>query len=213
MSIMRKIATALRGSIRENAETVINNNRLRIFAQEIYEYEQTINHAKQRLAAILAEKAIIKRDQATTTKQLQSKEKKIKTLIQNEQEKEALYIAQLIADQLPIQKRQQHHVEQITQQVNELQLDLKTRVNQLAHYQAEYHLLKATDQLQSTQKQWASSPLNDIQESIHHIHQQQQYTSDQINAAKQVDDFLNDQAIDEHNQPANTILERIRQQG
>ena len=56
MGIIHKLATALRGSMRESAEQLVDANGLRIFAQEIHECKTNIQHSKQQLAAIIVQK-------------------------------------------------------------------------------------------------------------------------------------------------------------
>ena len=82
MRIMHKLATALRGGVRETAEVVIDANSLRIFAQEIHECENHISQSKQQLASIMAEKMRIKREIQLIEKGIGQYEKRMAELLE-----------------------------------------------------------------------------------------------------------------------------------
>lgn len=54
MSVMKKVMTLLRGSVREIGETVVDANATRIYEQEILDAKQSIAQAKDDLAGVMA---------------------------------------------------------------------------------------------------------------------------------------------------------------
>ena len=54
MSVMKKVMTLLRGSVREIGETVVDANATRIYEQEILEAKHSIAQAKEDLAGVMA---------------------------------------------------------------------------------------------------------------------------------------------------------------
>ncbi len=219
MGIMQKLATAFRGGLRESAEVVVDTQGLRIFAQEIYECEENINHSKTQLASILAEKARIKRELDSLLKVSASREAKVAQLLQANNETEALGVAELIAESEPTLKRQEQHYQQLTEHATGLQQNLKKMVNRLESYRSEYHMLKSTDNLQSAQRKLSinsgstQSRFGDMQSSLDRIKQRQQQFTDQMDAMQQVDDYLEDKDnVASSSDSAKDILEAIRQQ-
>ena len=216
MGIMNKLATALRGSVRENAEMIIDANGLRIFAQEIHDCETNIDHAKQQLAAILVEKMRIKRELDSLDKQQASREAKVSLLLKADNEADALMVAELIAESKPLHQRQQQHYQEVSEHANTLQQHLKKMNHRLNTYQTEYRMLKATDNLQSAQSKLSihrnstQSRFNDMQSSLSRIQQRQQEFADKMVAMEQVEASLNGSDLVDNKLSAQDILESIR---
>ena len=90
MRIMAKIATALRGGVRESAEVVIDANGLRIFAQEIHECENHIRQSKQQLASIMAERKRVNREVKNAQTEIHTIEQRITERLEQDDEGHAL---------------------------------------------------------------------------------------------------------------------------
>ena len=219
MGIITKLTSALRGGLRESAEVVIDANGLRIFAQEIHDSESNIKQSKQQLAAIIAEKARVKRELEPLLKQLKSQENKITQLLAENKEAEALKIAERIAEQAPLLKRQQQHYQQLKDYADNLQKSLKKMVARLSAYRSEYQMLQATDNLQSAQRKLSMnsnndslSKFSDMKDSLSRIQQRQQQFSDQMTAMDEVEAYLDDSGLEENNtaNSANAILAALR---
>lgn len=219
MNIIRKLTSALQGGLRESGEMMVDANGMRIFAQEIHQCERGINQSKQQLASIIVQKTRLKRALDQLQKERRLKEEKIATLLAQNNETEALQLAELITEKIPLIKRQKQQVQQIADYENSLQQKLKKMVNRLSSYQSEYQMLQATEHLQaaqrklSTQNHHGQSSFTDMQDSLKRIQQRQQQFTDQENAMEQVDAYLegtnkSDQATVDSK--AQDILEAIR---
>jgi phage shock protein A len=219
MNIIRKLATALQGGLRESGEMMVDANGMRIFAQEIHQCERGINQSKQQLASIIVQKTKLKRELDQLQKGSTLKEEKIAVLLAQNKETEALQLAELIAEKAPLIKRQKQQVQQMTDDENNLQQQLRKRVNRLSSYQSEYQMLQATEHLQaaqrklSTQSRYGQSSFTDMQDSLGRIQQRQQQFADQENAMEQVDAYLDGTNISAQatvESKARDILEAIR---
>lgn len=221
MRIMQKLATALRGGVRETAEMVIDANSLRIFAQEIHECEMHIKQTKQHLAQIIAEKMRIKREMDTIKFNICRYEKDIATKLEQGDEAAAMRVAQCVADKEPILDRQEQNYHQVSQHEQQLQKTLKNMVSKLENYQMEYRLVQATAKMQDSQDRMAIgskgalSHFGDMQDSVSRIKERQQKFADQMTAMEQIDAELagglscpDDTLIIS----AKDILERVKQQ-
>lgn len=218
MGIINKLTSALRGGLRESAEEMIDMNGLRIFAQEIHDCETNIKHSKQQLASIIAEKSGVKRELDQLLKRDQQREEKITQLLDENKEAEALKVAQLMAEQAPMLKRQQKHYQQLKDYTENLQQNLKRMATRLSDYRAEYQMIQATDTMQSAQTKLSTNSANtqskfsDMQESLSRIQQRQQQFSDKMNAMDEVEAYLDDSGLEVDNttSSAKEILEALR---
>lgn len=219
MRIMTKLATVLRGGVRESAEAVIDANGLRIFAQEIQDCETNINHSKQQLAGIIADKISVKRDLDALLQRKQRQEQHITQCLEEHKEAEALTIAERIAEQQTNISRQQQHYQQLSEYADSLQQSLQKMAQRLCAYRSEYHMLQATDNMQSVQRKFSSHSNNsvshytDMQDSLSRIKQRQQRFSDNMKAMDQVEASLDNTNLDDdHDSPtAHDILDALRQ--
>lgn len=215
MRIMHKLATALRGSVRETAEMVIDSNGLRIFAQEIHECEDHIRKTKDHLAQLIAEKMRVKRELDALENTIQRQEADIVQKLEQGEEQAALLLAQSVADKTPILEQQRQHYQQQTEHEQRLQATLQTMVNKLQTYRAEYRLAQTTAKMQESQGRLAYSGggsvahFNDMQDSLARIKERQQGFADEIAAMEQVDASLRGEDSSQR-QSAKEVLERIK---
>ncbi|MCK5917774.1 MAG: PspA/IM30 family protein [Cocleimonas sp.] len=219
MNIIKKLATALQGGIRESGEMMVDANGMRIFAQEIHQCEHSITQSKQQLASIIAQKTKLKRALEQLQKGMALNEEKIALLLAQDKEEEALQLAELIAEKEPLILRQQQQVQQMVEYERSLQQTLKKRVNRLSSYRSEYQMLQATEHLQTAQRKLSAqsshgqSSFTDMQDSLNRIQQRQQHFSDQESAMEQVDAYLEGADMSAQatvNSKARDILEGIR---
>ena len=215
---MSKLVTALRGGVRETAEVVIDANSMRIFSQEIQDCEHHINQSKQQLASIIAEKIRAKREVQEIEQKISQYEQRIATLLTENNEDEALKLAQYIADKEPLLNKQKDHCKQLASHEEKVQQTLKKMVSKLENYKTEYHMLKATDNLQRVQAKLINrsrgvvSQFGDMQDSLARIRGRQVQFSDQIEAVERVDSLLAGSEVNDlsHKLSAKNILDRVK---
>ncbi|CAA6814002.1 MAG: Unknown protein [uncultured Thiotrichaceae bacterium] len=218
MRIMQKLTTALRGSVRETAEIVIDANSLRIFAQEIHECEQHIRKTKEHLAQLIAEKMRVKRELGALETTLQRQESEITKKLEQDNENAAMQLAQSVADKEPILEQHRLHYQQLTEHEQRLQNTLQGMVNKLGTYQAEYRLAQTTAKMQQSQSRLAfgsaggTAHFSDMQDSLTRVKERQQRFADEVTAMEQVDAKLSGLDIDTQTQQqsAKDVLDRIK---
>lgn len=216
MRIMHKLATALRGSVRESAETLIDANSLRIFAQEIHECEQHIRKTKEHLAQLIAEKMRLKRELDSLEAVIQRHESTMLQQLEQGDERAVMLLAQRVADKEPILKQQQRHYQQLSEQEQRLQATLQGMINKLDAYRAEYRLAQTTAKMQQSQSQLALgggasvAHFSDMQDSLSRIQERQQRFADEVTAMEHVDARITGIDADHSQQSAKEVLERIK---
>ena len=193
MRIMAKIATVLRGGVRESAEVVIDANGLRIFAQEIHECENHIRQSKQQLASILAERKRVNREVKNAQTEIHTIEQRITERLEQDDEGHALKLAQQVSSKVSLLERNRKHAQQLEDHEEQLQQTLQKMVNRLDSFRSEYRMAKSTGKMQNAQSKLAShshgtvSRFGDMQDSLGRIREKQQQFSDEMNAMDQID--------------------------
>lgn len=219
MNIMQKLSTALRGSVREAAEVVIDANSLRILGQEIHECEQDITSSKQRLALIIAEKIQVKRDLNHLLESSKKHEKTIISLLNEDNEAQAAQAAQLMAELEPRLEQKQQHLDKLKSHEQNLQDSLKKMMMGLEAFKNEYKMAKATANMQKAQSALSNSSgsstsrFTSMQESLERIQEKQQESADKMEAMEQVNATLSTDPMAQSNEEktsASDILQRIK---
>lgn len=225
MRVFYKLITALRGSVREAAETLIDTQALRIFEQEIYDCETSIQHARQDLSRVVTEKMKLGREIKSLQESLQKREQQAGEALQAGEEDLARDIARLIAEKERTQHDQQSKYQQLEAQESRLTKALRTAVQQLKDYRRELRMLSATASAQQASSRLAThggridSIFSQMQDSLNRIKQTQQDFADQMEATMQVEKNLSHRALDERiasegicseNEPVSAVLNRIR---
>ena len=114
MGLIQKLATAVRGGVREVLETTVDANGLRILAQEIHECEHAIQLAKQDLSRVSAERIRLQRENATLESAIEKRELQAATALEQDDDGLAREVAQWIVSQEAIlrdQRRKQQQLE------------------------------------------------------------------------------------------------------
>lgn len=225
MNIMRKIATALRGSVRESAEVVIDANAIRIFEQEILDAEQGIARSKQQLAYVIAERVQLERDNRTLREQILSREQQAAKALDINDELLATELAEDILEKEQMVTQQSLAVENLTAREKNLTRKIQISAQQIKTFRRELGVAKATASAQKASR-LAGSHANsvdtniiDLNTSLQRIKQQQQRIDDTTEAAAAIEDEIGDGALDKkvenaglgtRNADIQSILDRIR---
>lgn len=75
MNIMSKLSSALRASVRESGEVLVDKNEIKIFEQEILDAEKGIHLSKVHLSQVIAERYQLEREKAHIQKKVLAREK------------------------------------------------------------------------------------------------------------------------------------------
>lgn len=216
---MAKIATALRGGVRESAEVVIDANGLRIFAQEIHECENHIRQSKQQLASIMAERKRVNREVQNAQTEIHTIEQRITERLEQDDEGHALKLAQQVSSKESLLEQNQKHAQQLEDHEEQLQQTLQQMINKLNNYRSEYRMAKSTGNMQSAQRKLSThgnnmtSRFGDMEDSLDRIRDRQQQFSDEMQAMDQIDANLSGvptNQADELKASAQEIIDRIK---
>lgn len=222
MNVFAKLFTAVRGSVREAAEVVVDANALRIFEQEIHECESVIQCIKRDLASVVAEKLRLGREIEALQSAIQERENQAVKVIQAGQESLARQAAELIAEKERILVDHRKGYCQLVEHEARLEKTLRAAISKVKDYRHELRLARATASHQRTFRLLAThtdtvgGKLGDIQDSLERIRQNQQDFADQLQAMEQINRSLSEEALDDRIQnalgsdPVELILERIR---
>ena len=219
MSITSKLASALRGSVREAAEGVIDANSIRILGQEIHEFENDITDSKQKLALIITQAMQVERQISQAETAIEENEQKVVTLLAEENEAGAIAIAEDIAELESKVKQLKKHQKNLRTHEQTLKCSLKTMISHLDTYKSEYNMAKANENMHRAQSklsqtdQNANNRFTNIQDSLERIQNRHQESSDQMEAMEQVEASFSTEPSNkfrETNKSAEEILERIK---
>ncbi|HPQ95351.1 MAG: PspA/IM30 family protein [Thiothrix sp.] len=214
MELILKLGTALRGGVRENLETLVDANALRIFEQEIYQGECQLKQTRQQLAQVMAEKVRMARELKALQNQIQALEQQAGAQLAGGEEAAALESATTLVRHEARLEQLQEAVQQLQQHEEALMQGLKRSQGQLEHYRAELRLARATQR--SQQVLGTARPLADddhfsaMQDSLRRIRTRQQAFQDQLQAMQEIDSQLQGNSPQAPQQEAAAILERLR---
>ncbi|WP_444996158.1 PspA/IM30 family protein [Aliikangiella sp. IMCC44359] len=226
MDILSKLLTAVRGSVRELGEAIVDEQSLRIFEQEIYDSKENLAEAKGSLTEIVAKKIATERKLVETKKSIIEHESYAVKALEQSNEALALDIANKIS-QLEVEnenlKQELTHYEQNI-------LSLKSQIGEaeeiINNYERELAVVKTQDSLlKATQSVKQAATLNELAidsagDTLEKIKQKQQFIQDKMDASVQLNCELNDENLEQKLKSAGikqdvhsaeNILARIKQ--
>lgn len=190
MSLIEKIFTALRGGARELGESIVDQNSVRIFEQEIKDAETALDNAKRDLTEVMAKEMQAARKIESLQADVKKHEDYASKALEKGDENLALEVAQKIAEiqgELDIQKKAQ---ESFAAHVTRLKNLVKQTGKALADMQRQLVMVKTTQNVQKattaiTQNYAAgSSKLLSAKESLDRIKQKQADLEDRLKAGE-----------------------------
>jgi len=196
MRLIHKLMTAVRGGTRESLEVVVDANALRILDQEIIDCENDIQRAKQELTRVVAKKLRLQREIDILAKSVTEKEQRAVTALSNEQKDMALDIAQSIAKSEALLENQQQKLNKLNEFSSQLELSLKSALQQVENYRSELRMARATSSAQQASERLVSSGtgiangLLEMKSTLGRIQHTQQRFADNLEAAMQVEQSI-----------------------
>lgn len=225
MNVMRKIATAFRGSMRESAEIVIDANAIRIFEQEILDAEQGLARSKQQLTYMMAERVQLERSNSKLQEQIKSREIQTAKALEIDDETLASELAEDILEKEQIVAEQHVAISNLTGRERKLTRIIQESARQIKMYRRELGVAKATEsahrasKIAGTHTGTVTTSITDLQISLQRIKQHQQRADDTADAAATLEETLGEQSLDKkvenaglgtHQADIQAILSRVR---
>ena len=226
MNVMRKIATALRGSVRESAEVVIDANAIRIFEQEILDAEQGLARSKQQLSYVIAERVQIERSTSTLQEQVKGREAQTAKALETNNEILAHELAEDILEKETLINEHQGASQALSTREKNLTKTIQRAAQQVKMFRRELSVARATESAHKASKivdnhtSGVTTNINDLQTSLQRIKQNQQRVDDVSDAAAVIENDIGENSLDKKIEDAGlgskttdiqAILARVRQ--
>jgi phage shock protein A len=226
MAIFKKLITALRGSVNEAGEAIIDAQALRILDQEIRDADVELKQAKESLASILAQQKLADKEVEKIQAEITEYENYAIKALESNNEKLALEVAEKLS---VLEKKYTVNKEQATYFADNVknlrQTILQTEIN-IRNLKQQVDIVKATESVQKAQSAIAqrygnsTTKLQTALDSLERIKKRQEKTSATIEAKKELlgsetqdslDRKLEEAGIKSSNQSAEVILTRLKE--
>lgn len=218
MSVMKKVMTLLRGSVRELGDSVVDANATRIYEQEIVEAKQSIAQAKQDLTGVMAKEMQSARQLDKLRAEVARYETMAVQALDQSQEDLAQEVAGKVGElELELQTQTQAHTAYAAQssRLKDLirQADARVREHerQISVAQTTESVYRATRSI-SESIGHGGSRLVSARESLERIQQRHEDLSDRMSAAEQLHQELGHDALDKKLRAAGIGDDAQRQQ-
>lgn len=202
MSVMKKVMTLLRGSVREIGETVVDANATRVYEQEILDAKQSIAQAKDDLAGVMAKEM----QSARQIEKLQAEINRYEGLAVEALDKSQEALAEEVAGkvgglELELQEQTRAHAA-YAMQVTRLKDLIKQAEGRIREHEREIGVAKTTESVYRATRSISEnigqggSKLMSARESLDRIKQRHEDLSDRMTAAEQLNNEFGQGALE-----------------
>lgn len=225
MTIFKKLVTALRGSINEAGESVIDAQALRILDQEIRDADAELKQAKESLANLLAQQIMADKEVQTTQAKIAEYENYALKALESNNEGLALEVAEKLST---LENQNENHKKQATyfaESVKNLRQSISQTEINIRNLKQQVDIVKATESVQKAQSAIAqryggsTAKLETALDSLERIKKRQEKTAATIEAKNELamsegqdslDSKLEAAGIKSGNQDAVAILAKLK---
>ncbi len=201
MNVFNKILTALRGSVREIGESLVDANATRIYEQEVVEAKQHLAQAKQDLTLVMAKQMQAEREIARLQAEVERYESHGAEALDKSQpqlaEEVAGHIASLereLAEQTRARDSFGANVVRLKEMIRQTEYKLREHERELAMAKTTESVYRATQSI-SQSMGGGGSKLIGAKESLDRIKQRHVDMADRMTAAEQLDAEIGDKAL------------------
>jgi phage shock protein A len=202
MSVMKKVMTLLRGSVREIGETVVDANATRIYEQEILDAKQSITQAKDDLAGVMAKEM----QSARQIEKLRADIARYEGLAVEALDKSQEALAEEVAGKVggleqELQEQTRAHAAYVVQ-VTRLKDLIKQAEGRIREHEREIGVAKTTESVYRATRSISEnigqggSKLMSARESLDRIKQRHEDLSDRMTAAEQLNNEFGQGALE-----------------
>ncbi|MDP6705481.1 MAG: PspA/IM30 family protein [Alphaproteobacteria bacterium] len=225
MSILAKLATAMRGAATEAGEAVVDHQALRILDQEMRDAEKELSEAKSQLTQVMAQRTGVEREVNRLKSAIAEHEDYAAKALDKGDEALAGEVCERIAqfeEELGVQQQSLDHYEN---GVNQLKRSIKSTERNVAAMKRQVSMVKATEKVQraseaaSAKFSGSNAAMTSATSSLERIKKRQQERSDRMEAASQLaeetegadlDKRLKDAGITKSGASGSDVMARIR---
>jgi phage shock protein A len=225
MSVIKKMMTLLRGSVREIGESVVDANATRIYEQEILDAKQSIVQAKEELAGVMAKEMQSARALERVQSDIARYEGLAVEALDKAQESLAEEVAGKIAAlEVELQTQSQAHAAYAVQ-VTKLKDLIKTAETRIREHEREIGVAKTTESVYRATQSISESigqggnKLVSARESLERIKARHEDLADRMTAAEQLDNEFGHGALEkklatagigDESRRQSAVMDRIR---
>lgn len=225
MSVMSKLVTLLRGSVRELGDSVIDANGTRIYEQEIIDARNSIAQARQDLTLVMAREMQTAREIERLKGEVLRYEGLAIDALDKDKQELAEEVAARVADiETELDAQVRSHSDYAIKVVKLKEL-IKSGENRVREHERELAMAKTTESVYRATQTISEnigaggSKLVTAKESLDRIRQRHQDLSDRMMAAEQLDNETGARALEnklaaagigENADRARKVMERIR---
>lgn len=202
MNVFNKILTALRGSVREIGESVVDANATRIYEQETVDAQHHLNQAKQDLTSVMAKELQAGREIARLQIEIERYENHAAAALDKAQPQLADEVAERIVALESELATQTHardafvaNVARLKELIRKTEAKLREHERELAMAKTAESVFRATQSI-SQSMAGGGSKLIGAKESLDRIKQRHTDLADRMQAAEQLDAELGDKALE-----------------
>lgn len=202
MSVITKIMTLLRGSVREIGESVVDTNATRIYEQEILDGKHAIDQAKKDLAGVIAKQMQTAREIERLQGEMTRYEGMAVEALNKQQEALAEETAGRVAElEAELDTQTRAHAG-FAMQVGQLKDLIKSAETKIREHEREITAVRATESVYRASKSisdsivTSGSKLTSARESLERIKKRHEDMADRLAAAESLDSELGSKALD-----------------
>lgn len=192
MSVWKRLITAVKGGVNEAAESVADNQALRILDQEIREAKEELRRSDQSLTQIMAKRKLAEQKVNSFKGSIAEYESHAIAANEKGDTQLALDCAQKVADLRAQMDAEQQYVDQFTQSEKTLRSNISQAKNNLRRMEQQVDMVRATESVQKAQTAvssrhlGANSKMKTAAESLSRIQDRQKERQAELEAASEL---------------------------
>lgn len=217
MSVMAKMLTLLRSSVREIGESVVNASASQLIEQELLDARSRLQEARRELAALMAQQPALTRQADSLRAEMAQRESQALQALQRQDSAQAERLSEQLA-QLETELERHQHLQQDQQaQADKLKALLREAEAQLREQERELAMARAAESLQRATQSVAASGLqpSKAREALERLQERNRQLQDRLDAERRLAEELDPQPAppespDEKAERSQQVLARLR---
>ncbi|MFC1235869.1 PspA/IM30 family protein [Vibrio sp. F74] len=202
MSVWKKLFSAVKGGANEAAESVADNQALRILDQEIREAKTELRRSDEALVSIIAKRKMSQNKVNAFDKSIAEYENHTRVAMEKSQQELALECAQKVANLRNEQEAENVYLEQFKSSAQSMSTNIAQAKDKLRQLEQQVDVVKANEAVQKAQSAvsatnvGANAKMHTAVESLDRIKKRQEERSAQLEAAAELADVASGSSLD-----------------
>ncbi|MGX9417493.1 PspA/IM30 family protein [Vibrio sp. RC27] len=202
MSVWKKLFSAVKGGANEAAESIADNQALRILDQEIREAKSELRRSDEALVSIIAKRKLSQNKVDAFTQSITEYENHTRSAMEKGQQELALECAQKVANLKNEQEAENTYLEQFKASAASMSSNIAQAKDKLRQLEQQVDVVKANEAVQKAQSAvsatnvGANAKMHTAVESLDRIKKRQEERSAQLEAAAEMADEASGSSLD-----------------